>query len=165
LKFLNDACSFSRAIAARMATARTVIESSKTSFLKMAKQPGNGFLSFPACCFRSIGQGVSRRNSQKGNSTLMAVQTFAGSMADTREFAVFGVRERAQGLRNEVGHTGNSGRVLSWVMRSSVLFQYVTTGQDLASDPLATACGVDTPLTPLFRVLVSVKEPHPCTER
>ena len=36
----------------------------------------------------------------------MAVQAFAGSMANTGEFATFGVRERAKALRNGVGHTG-----------------------------------------------------------
>jgi hypothetical protein len=38
----------------------------------------------------------------------MAVQTFARSMANADEFAAFGIRERAQGLRNGVGHIGSS---------------------------------------------------------
>jgi hypothetical protein len=76
--------------------------------MKAANQPGDGFLGFPACCFSGICQGFSRCNSQQGNGSLMAVQAFAGSMANTGEFAVFGVRERAKALRNGVGHTGNS---------------------------------------------------------
>jgi len=65
-----------------MATARKVIQSRKTPFIEAANQPGNGFLGFPACCFRGICQGFSRFNSQKGNCSLMAVQAFTSGSAN-----------------------------------------------------------------------------------
>jgi hypothetical protein len=76
--------------------------------MKAAKQPDNGFLGFPACGFRGICQGLSRCNSQQGNCSLMAVQAFAGSMADASEFAAFCVCERTEKLRNGMGYTANA---------------------------------------------------------
>lgn len=75
-----------------MAEASKVIESRKTSFIEATNQPGNGFLRFPAYRFRGVCQTFSCFKSEQGNSSLMAVQTFAGSVADARQFAPFNIR-------------------------------------------------------------------------
>src|SRR5581483_12389289 len=87
-------------------TARKAIQSSKTPFLKAANQSGNGFLGFPARCFRGIRQRFSCFKSEQGNGSLRAVQAFTRSLANAYKLATFSIRQRAKGLRNGVGHTG-----------------------------------------------------------